>query len=139
MKHEKSCGAVVFTCGDVRQYVLVRSAKGEYWGLPKGHVEDGETEQETALREVLEETGVQARLLDGFREVIEYEIFGEIRKEVVFFAAEYDNQQPDCSLYEISGVTVLPIDEAVKLMTYDDMRQVLIKADNWLSARKEHP
>ena len=58
---ERSCGAVVSTERDgVRYYVLV---KGSYVGLPKGHMEPGETERETAIREVREETCVSARLV----------------------------------------------------------------------------
>jgi 8-oxo-dGTP pyrophosphatase MutT (NUDIX family) len=59
---EKSCGAVLFTGNKERNYVLVKSATNNSWGLPKGHVENNETEQETALREIMEETGVKANI-----------------------------------------------------------------------------
>lgn len=55
MLHEKSCGAVLFTTEKgIKKFLLVES---NYFGFPKGHVEENETEQETALREIKEETG----------------------------------------------------------------------------------
>ena len=58
MNYEKSCGAVVFTIQNHKiMYVIVQSKEG-YYGFPKGHMEYEETEIETALREVFEETGL---------------------------------------------------------------------------------
>ena len=86
---EKSCGAVVFIHTSMGlRYVLVQSLGG-IWGFPKGHVEAGETERETALREIREEVGLRPQLLHGFREADEYTLPGtNIRKEVVYFLAE---------------------------------------------------
>ncbi len=70
MKREKSCGAVL-----VRRAVsgwetlLIRHANGGHWAFPKGHVEPGETEAQTALREIREETAIAASLWPGFRTV----------------------------------------------------------------------
>lgn len=57
MKFEKSCGAIVFTRqnGEI-EYVIIQSLEGWY-GFPKGHMEQNETEIETALREVREKQG----------------------------------------------------------------------------------
>ena len=69
MGYEKSCGAVVF-----RRYhgntelLLIKHTAGGHWSFPKGHVEKGETEEETAVREVYEETHIQIDLCPGFRE-----------------------------------------------------------------------
>ena len=69
MIYEKSCGAVVFTRidHDIR-YLLIKNLSGIY-GFPKGHVEPGETDVETALREVFEDVGITVQLLPGFRTV----------------------------------------------------------------------
>ena len=67
MKTEKSCGAVVFTVIDSSiKYVIVESKEG-YFGFPKGHVEKNETEKETALREIREETGLNVDIIDGLK------------------------------------------------------------------------
>ena len=129
---EKSCGAVLFTESDQRYYVLVQSANDNIWGLPKGHVERGETEQETALREIFEETGIQAEILDGFREVIEYTTHKGAKKQVVFFIAKYENQDLLNQPSEINNIALKAIDEALKQITYDNTKNVLIKADKWL-------
>ena len=73
MKHEKSCGAIRY---------------GGHWAFPKGHVEAGESEEETAMREVREETGAQVRVRPGYREVTTYSPAKGVTKDVVFFVAE---------------------------------------------------
>ena len=73
MKYEKSCGALTFRGADGKRSVLViRHRHGGHWAFPKGHVEPGETELETAARETREETGVGVRFVDGFRETTRY-------------------------------------------------------------------
>ena len=95
MIYEKSCGAVVFTSVNNQiKYLLVRSLAGIY-GFPKGHVEKDETEEETALREVFEETGLTVRLISGFRTVDEHPIPQKENtiKQIVYFLGEYYNQE----------------------------------------------
>ena len=70
MTSEKSCGAAVFTKDNgIVNYVIVESNDGVF-GFPKGHTEAGESEHETALREIFEETGLKLKIIDGFREKI---------------------------------------------------------------------
>jgi tRNA nucleotidyltransferase (CCA-adding enzyme) len=54
----KKCGIIVFNT-DVKKYLLVYGKKSHKWGFPKGHMEPMETEEETALRELKEETGIE--------------------------------------------------------------------------------
>ena len=134
MKFEKSCGAVLYTMrNNHRNYVIVKGTTGQHWGIPKGHVEDGETEQETALREIFEETGTKAQLLDGFREQIEYDMPNGVRKTVVYFAALYENQELKSNPQEISSLMLVPIDKALEMVTHDAVREVFLKADDWLN------
>lgn len=72
MKKEKSCGAVVFRREGERVLFLLEHMVQGHISLPKGHVESGETEAETALREIREETGLEAVLDTSFRHVITY-------------------------------------------------------------------
>ena len=58
MRKEKSCGALVVRRGAESPEILLIKHNGGHWAFPKGHVEAGETEEETALREVQEETGL---------------------------------------------------------------------------------
>ena len=62
MKKEKSCGAVIFRRKKELEVLVIRQNQG-HWCFPKGHVENDETERETAVREVREETGVDAQII----------------------------------------------------------------------------
>ena len=79
---EKSCGLIIFKKElEELKVLLVHQVEG-HWSLPKGHVEDGETEEETAIRETFEETGVRAKVVSNFREVITYYVRDNILKDV---------------------------------------------------------
>lgn len=130
-----SAGAVLYTVENgQRQYVLVREKNGSY-GLPKGHVEPGETLAETALREVREETGVTA-ILHAHEPVMvdEYPIAGGDVKRVSWFIAHYAEQTPVADRSQVLGVLVLPIDAALKTLTYGSTREILRKVDQQLGA-----
>lgn len=133
MKHEKSCGAVVFTrVGPEIRYVLAQSRAGHY-GFPKGHVEAGETEEETALREIYEEVCLRPVLLDGFREVCEYDIPSlNVRKQVVFFLGYYESQEITAQESELAQAVLVPCEEAMELLEHEDSRRILACADCFL-------
>ncbi len=138
-KREKSCGAVLYTdTPEGRRYVLVQGPDG-YWSFPKGHTEAGETERQTALREILEETGAEAVLLDGFRSTEEYALeregHPEIVKQVVFFLARTSSLsfQP-LDTVEIRSVRLMDYAAALDAVGYDDSRQILTEAEQFLRA-----
>ncbi len=82
----KSCGVLPWReSADGREYLLVFEQFSQCWSLPKGHMEAGEAEAETALRELFEETGLTAQLDSTKRAVIEYPIGKKGHKQVVFF------------------------------------------------------
>lgn len=138
MNYEYSCGAVVFTrTGGEPHYVLVR-AKDQpegCHGFPKGHMEAGETEEQTALREIYEEVGLRVRLLPGFRAVTEYALPypPDTRKRVVFFLAEYEGQQTTVQESELAAVTIAPWPQALELTEFADSKRILTEAHEFLS------
>lgn len=82
----KSCGVLPYRLvNGEREYLIVFEAFSQCWSLPKGHMEAGETEAETAQRELLEETGLTAKLDTSATAVIEYPISPVAKKQVVFF------------------------------------------------------
>jgi len=86
---EKSCGVLPFrTVNEKREFLLVFESFSKCWSLPKGHMEAGETEVQTALRELFEETGLTAELDTSNSASIEYPIYDTARKQVVFFLGE---------------------------------------------------
>ena len=85
----KSCGVLPWREVDGRrEYLIVFEQFSQCWSLPKGHMEAGETEAQTALRELFEETGLTARLDTSRSAVIEYPIPPVGRKQVVFFPCQ---------------------------------------------------
>lgn len=70
--NEKSCGAVVFARTPDIKFLLLQYGAG-HWDFVKGNVELNETEMDTAMRELREETGISdAKFIEGFRERIDY-------------------------------------------------------------------
>ena len=138
MDKEKSCGAVVFTRDDNGQirYVLVQQRSGRFC-FPKGHVEAGETEHQTAMREIWEETGLQPRILPEFRETETYEVNKKpgVYKDVFYFLAEYSGQRIDPpSSDEIRDVILCPYEEALELLPTESRKNILTKANAFLCA-----
>ena len=138
MNYEYSCGAVVFTRIDGEpHYVLVRAKDQPVGchGFPKGHMEPGETEEQTALREIYEEVGLRVRLLPGFRAVTEYALPypPDTRKRVVFFLAEYDGQETTVQESELAAITIAPWPQALELTEFADSKRILTEAHEFLS------
>lgn len=124
MKKEKSCGILVF---DDDKVLVVFHNLGHY-GFPKGHVEKGETEEETAVREVKEETNCYAKIIPGFREVITYSPKPNVMKDVVFFIGEPLTKDLKPQEEETSDVFFIKASDALKMITHKDERELLEKA-----------
>ena len=138
MNRENSCGAVVFTreSGGIR-YVLVEQRSGQY-SFPKGHVEPGETEEQTALREIWEETGLRPVILPGFRDGEAYEVRKKpgTMKDVVYFIAEYTDQSFAPSTTDAVSAGLFSFEEALEKLPTDSRRNVLIHANAFLADLK---
>lgn len=106
-----------------------------HWDFPKGHVEDNETEQETALREILEETGLQATIYPGFRETVNYKVQGDIPKEVVYFLGHPHGNEVKLQDDEVNGFAFLPYDAARKRLSFESNRELLDKAHAFVESQ----
>ncbi|MGG7165757.1 bis(5'-nucleosyl)-tetraphosphatase [Clostridium ihumii] len=134
MKHEVSSGAVVFTRKENDVYfVIVKSLEGNY-GFPKGHIEGMETEKETALREIYEEIGIRPQIIDGFRTMDEYIIPNkeETIKKVIYFVAEYDNQQICYQEEELDGAYLIKYEDAMEVLNFDSSKRILSEAKDFI-------
>ncbi len=132
---EKSCGAVVFTRenGQIK-YVIIKSKEG-FYGFPKGHMEGIETEIQTALREVTEETGLSVDIVGGFRTEDSYPFQrnGETRrKHIVYFLAEYSGQTPRAQEAELSSIDLMDFDTAISAFQFDSSKRILTEANAFL-------
>ncbi|MCX8197635.1 MAG: bis(5'-nucleosyl)-tetraphosphatase [Candidatus Micrarchaeota archaeon] len=134
---EKSCGAVVFREEKGRRLYLILHYEEGHWDFPKGHVEKGESEEETAKREIFEETGIsQLEFLPNYRDSIAYSFARDgkrISKEVVFFAAKTPQTQVALSSEHL-GFAWLEYEEAKRRLTYKNAKQVLEKAEALLAS-----
>ncbi len=134
MIHEKSCGAVVFfPVGKERLYLIEQMKKGHF-SMCKGHVEEDESEHETAARELLEETALRARFLDGFRETEEYSPYAGCMKEVVFFLSQAESTRVIPQPEEVREIYWLPLDLAIRQLSFESDREILRRADAFLNA-----
>ena len=131
---EKSCGAVVFTkTAEGLKYVIIRSLEG-YYGYPKGHCESGETEEETALREVREETGLSVRILPDFRYVDEHPIPSKpgVIKRIIYFLAEYEDQNICHQNEELIDAHLMSFEEALNAFQWESSKVILRLANDYL-------
>lgn len=137
MKQEKSCGALVCRQrGKNTELLLLRHRNGGHWSFPKGHVEAGESEIQTALREVKEETGLDIRLLDGFRERVEYSPKPDVQKQVIYFLGCYQEGKVRRQKEEIREIRWMPIDKADRMVTYSNDRDLIVRARDFLTENR---
>ena len=125
MKYEKSCGAVIFRKAEEWNVLLIRHAKGRHISFPKGHVEPGEMESQTAEREVREETGLTLRVDRRFRAENRYNIRPDTQKLVVIFAALTEQAEITPQPEEIAEAFWLPVEEAAARLTYERDRKIM--------------
>lgn len=137
MKREKSCGAVLFRREDGGAVYLVLHSTLGHWTLCKGHMESGETEHETAEREIREETGLTARFVEGFRQVITYSPAPGVIKDVVFFLAQAGPGAAVCQPEEVAEIRFVPYEQALALLTHTSDRETLKRARQALEAQKQ--
>ena len=126
MKFEKSCGALVYRKNRSQiELLLIKNRYGGHWSFPKGHVEGQETEIQTALREVKEETGIDINIQKGFRQMVEYYPKPNIRKQVVYFLGEAKTTQFKRQEEEISRIIWTEIHKAYHMVTFKNDRDLI--------------
>lgn len=121
LKKEKACGCIII---DNDKVLLIQQNEG-HWGFPKGHVELGETEIETAIREVKEETNIDVIPDESKRYEQEYMIKNGILKQVVFFLAKSVSGDIKAQECEIKNIKWFSFKEAFSIITYDNTKELL--------------
>lgn len=133
MLNEKSCGALVY-----RKYhgnteiLLIKHINSGHWSFPKGHVENDETEVETAVREIKEETGIDVIIDQSFREIVTYSPRRDTHKEVVYFIAKAKNTDFTPQTDEIADIKWVEIGRAGSVLSYDNDKSIVNKAKNFI-------
>ncbi len=148
MPVERSAGAVVYReTKKGREYLLLHHAKSTramrpvsmgHWSFPKGHLEKGETTEETVRREIKEETGIgHIEFIPDFKETIRYFVNYNGEKQmkfVAFFLCRTTEKKVTIS-FEHQGFAWLAYEEAIKQVTYPSDKKVLKQAENFLAKR----
>jgi len=125
-EYENSCGAIVFN-ENTEKILLVKMHNGN-WGFPKGHIENNETKEETAIREVHEETNVNIKIIPNFEREIKYIPNEKTIKKVTIFAGITQDEDVKIDTFEIEAFQWCTYEEALKLVTYKLQKDVLEKA-----------
>jgi len=130
LKEESSVAAVVY---HENLYLLLKYGLG-HWEFVKGHKEENESDEQTILRELEEETSItDAIIINGFKESYDYNFTfnGQIfHKYVRCYLIESKTKNVKIS-YEHEDYTWLPIHEAIKKVTFENAKKLLRKADKF--------
>lgn len=131
LRKEKCCGCIIIENNKV---LLVYEKNGNFWGFPKGYMEKGENEIETALREVKEEVGLDVEIIDKERRyILNYIIRDEIDKTTVLYLAIPKNKEIVMQESEIEKVKWCDFEEALQTLTFDNSKEVFKKVINDLN------
>lgn len=129
---EKSCGAIIYKYENGGLRFLISKHKQGHFSFTKGHVENNETEVETALREIKEETNLEVKLDTGFREINTYSPrLGSI-KDVIYFIATPTTFDLKVQEHEIIEALWLSYEDSLKTITNDSDKEILKKAYAYL-------
>ncbi|GAT18349.1 NUDIX family hydrolase [Secundilactobacillus silagincola] len=137
MTTEVASGAVVYRVQNGQpEYLLLKSATSDFWGFPKGHVEGKEKLDETAIREIREETQLHVELDTNYHDELKYELPNGNHKEVHLFVSEVPvDVRIKKQDVEISDYGWFNEDEAVDRLTYDNLKQLMKRAHQYISAK----
>lgn len=128
MKREFSAGGIVFN--GKNQVLLTKHSQNKHWSFPKGLIDPGQTSKEAAIREVREEGGVEAEILNkvGYSKYV-YTLNGEkIFKVVTYFLMRYQSGDPSLHDFEVEEAGWYEVDKALKQLTFSQDQKLLKKA-----------
>ena len=128
LSFEKSVGAVIYRKSGEQALFLLVQYRSWQWDFPKGHVEEGESEEETALREVFEETGIRIEITEGFTHRMKYSPKVGTLKEVVYFVGATKDKAVKCQESEIEDFKWLNLKDAIENVSHENSRKLLREA-----------
>ena len=137
MKFEKSCGAIIFREFNKKIETLLIRMIGGHWSYPKGHVEQDETEVETALREIKEETNLEVIIDTRFREITTYSPKPEVIKDVIYFIGFAKTSEVIIQETEVSEFIWIDVNEALNYITYEEDKKIFKKALRFINEISE--
>jgi len=139
VRNEHSSGGAVIALRDGQPHVALIATRGRTrWGLPKGAVSEGETSQQAALREVLEETGLEAEIVKPLDTIEYFFRVGDtiIKKRVDFYLMTHTGGTMTPQLSEVDDVEWVELSQAISRASFDSEKKLLEMASIELSSRK---
>jgi 8-oxo-dGTP pyrophosphatase MutT (NUDIX family) len=130
-RHEHSSGGAVISIREGMPFVAMIATRGRSrWGLPKGAVAKGETSEAAALREVREETGLEAKIVRPLDTIEYFFRAGDtlIRKRVDFYLMQHTGGTLTPQLSEVDDAEWVPLSEAIERASFDSERKLLESA-----------
>ena len=130
LKKTFCCGAFII---DENKVLMIRHKNGGHWAFPKGHKDPGETDEETAIREVKEETGLDIKIVSEKTYIDNYSIGGYENKFVTYFIANPITKTVTTQEEEILEYEWVPIEQAIEKITFDETKKTYKKfLEDWL-------
>lgn len=136
MAIEITSGAVVYrkNNGEIEYLLLESQNKGHFWGFPKGHVEGNETLEETAKREIKEETQLVLPIDTSFHVYTEYDLPNGNRKQMTLYTADLTQSEDNhLQAEEIKNCGWFNYADARERLTYDNLKQLLDQVNDHLT------
>lgn len=132
MKYEKSCGTIILKDNNI----LMIEQKMGCVGFPKGHMKNNETEVETAIRETMEETGLDVKVDASNRFSLTYLKEENITKTVIYFLASLTNENSiKIQTTELNKAFWVPKDKVLEHLSYDNMKFVWLDVQSVLNKK----
>lgn len=138
-RNEHSSGGAVISIREGLPHVaLIATRKKTRWGLPKGAVAAGETSEQAALREVLEETGLEAAIVKPLDTIEYFFRAGDvlIRKRVDFYLMSYTGGELVPQLSEVDDVEWVELSEAIRRASFESERKLLEQAQQEIESKR---
>lgn len=130
MEQEKSCGAIVINKNN--KILLVHHNAG-HWDFPKGHIENGETEEQTAIREVKEECNIDIEIISDTYFTNTYSPKTNVIKDVHYFIAKATSTKIINQQIEVSEAKWVDIEDVMDVLTFDIDKEIFLKTMRALS------
>jgi tRNA nucleotidyltransferase (CCA-adding enzyme) len=136
MRYIKSCGFIVYKSeNNENYYLIIKSHNGDV-GFPKGHMESGENELQTAIRELKEETGIDVDTIHDFRCQIEYPLprVRDTMKQTVYFLGKCASDDIIIQETEVASAEFVTYDKAIEKLTFEETKNMLKKANDIINS-----
>ena len=136
MRYIKSCGFIVYKAENNENfYLIIKSHNGDV-GFPKGHMEPGENELQTAIRELKEETGMDVDTIHDFRYQIEYPLprVRDAMKQTVYFLGKCASDDIIIQETEVASAEFVTYDKAIEKLTFEETKNMLKKANDIINS-----